>query len=163
MKLTSALSVTLALTTRMTAAVPVGMATDVSELTAGGPLTGAPEMTTTNVTNTASITSHSENPQPLREKELTGPLPLLISLIGGIIGPSLSGSVQNAVGELFKGGDLVLNGPLDIIEKLLHLNLPGAAGSLFNTIFGTLKGLPKDAVNIIGGGQKAGSFSAAPK
>lgn len=154
MKLTSALSVALTLTAGMAAAVPVGMTTGVPELTAPLAITGAPAAP--NVTETANITSLL---QPLREKELTGPLPLLISLIGGIIGPGLSGSVQNAVGELFKGGDLVLNGPLDIIQKLLHLNLPGAAGSLVNTIFGTLKGLPKDAVNIIGGGQKAGSFS----
>ncbi len=78
----------------------------------------------------------------------------MISVIVGIIGPGLAASLQNAVAELFKGGDFVLNGPLDIIENLLKLNIPRALRSSLTTILNTAKSLPKDATNIIGGGKK---------
>lgn len=40
-----------------------------------------------------------------------------------LLPPSLAASLQNAVAELFKGGDFVLNGPLDAIEDLLKGNI----------------------------------------
>lgn len=141
MKFLSVLSSTLALATGLAAAVPKNMA----------PKANTREMMAApNITDAASLAQFVR----MNEKEFTGPLPAVISVIGGLIGPGLAGSLQNAVAELFKGGDFVLNGPLDIIENLLKLNIPGALRSSLTTILNTAKSLPKDASNIIGGGKK---------
>lgn len=140
MKFLSTLSAALALTTGMAAAVPMNLTLE----------SHMAMQTPPNITDVETLVRFVR----INQKEFTGPLPLLISVIGGLLGPSLAGSLQNAVAELFKGGDLVLNGPLDAIEQLLKLNLPGALKSVLGTIVNTLKSLPKDATNIIGGGKK---------
>ncbi|KAJ2978123.1 hypothetical protein NQ176_g3994 [Zarea fungicola] len=158
MKLISNLSAILLFTTGMTAAVPVGV-------TAGAPKMVAviQNRTTTDIPETLEKTNialrmnlDSASIVRINEKEFTGLLPTFIAFIGTLLGPGLSGSLQAAIAELFKGGDLFLNGPLDVIERLLKLDISGALRTALNTILGFLKSLPKDATTIITGGQKPG-------
>ncbi|KAJ6782710.1 hypothetical protein PWT90_07597 [Aphanocladium album] len=145
MKFLSAISVTLAMATGMAAAMPTDMTP-----TAMTPEVNARAIEAANLADASALIYLAR----IEQKEVTGPLPLIISLIGKLLPGNLSGSLNNAVAELFKGGDFILNGPLDFIEQLLRLNIPGALRSGLNTVLGTLKSLPKDAVNIIGGGPK---------
>ncbi|KAJ2964714.1 hypothetical protein NQ176_g10777 [Zarea fungicola] len=136
MKLLSVLSATLALATGMAAAAPTNATSDESMMRA------------VNITDAPS----SLLPVQINEKAATGPLPEVLSKISNLLDPKLAGSFQKAAAELLKGGDFILNGPVDAIEQLLKMkDLDPKLRTALSEILDLLKSLPKDAV---GGGKK---------
>ncbi|OAA75884.1 hypothetical protein LEL_05568 [Akanthomyces lecanii RCEF 1005] len=88
-------------------------------------------------------------PAEKRENNFGGVAGPLGGLLGGSPAAGLGGSGQNAVADLFKVGDEILNIPGDAIRKILEGNPIGAGTGLLQDIVKAGSDIPKDAMGLV--------------
>lgn len=91
---------------------------------------------------------------PAYTREATPGLAEILTIVTKLLPPPLANALQNGVAEIFKGGDAVLNVPLDAVEGVLNGDPKKAVGGTLKGIVQTIGSLPKDAANILGVGKQ---------
>ncbi|KAK2591970.1 hypothetical protein QQS21_010342 [Conoideocrella luteorostrata] len=115
-------------------------------IAAAAPTNGAPNTHLNFASGTPSAHSTELDKREYNRGGAFGPF---TGLLNGLPAP-LSDSLQNAVAEVFKGGDAFLNTPLDAADNIASGNVGGAGQSFASNVGGTLKSLPGDAKKIFG-------------
>ncbi|KAJ6785566.1 hypothetical protein PWT90_10645 [Aphanocladium album] len=88
----------------------------------------------------------------------SGVLPGLLNGLAKVLPAPLGNGLLNGVGEVFKGGDALLNNIVDAAETTLKGRPDKAITNAIQNGLGLLSSLPKDAANIAGiGGKKPAS------